>query len=162
METYELAKTVYDKYLTSNKRYVCLNGFEYGFEDEYLKKYELCTDSFDVILAYFKIYDPKTEFVPVLLARLGLAGASSIYLNPPFSLYNNAVYIWVGRELFYHEEANVVKTRTGYNDNSEPLIRVNIKWDMNPMSIEAIGWCLSLAFRYNKPVNCGVYGVLFE
>ncbi len=55
-----------------------------------------------------------------------------------------------------------MKTRTGYNDNGEPVVKVLVKYDMNPMSLEAISWCLKLAFMYNKPVSCGVYGVLFE
>jgi hypothetical protein len=39
---------------------------------------------------------------------------------------------------------------------------VDVKHDMNPMSIEAIGWCLKLAFMYNRTIQCGIYGVLFQ
>jgi len=162
MNTYETAKKIYNQYEESGKRYVCLNGFEYEFTNEYNRKYELCTNTFYVILAYLKIYDPKTLFVPQLLTRLGYASASMIEVKPPFSLTNNAVFVWLGRELFYHDEAQVIKTRTGYNDNGEPAVKVLVKYNMNPMSLEAISWCLKLAFMYNKPVNCGVYGVLFE
>jgi hypothetical protein len=162
MNTYETAKKIYNQYEESGKHYVCLNGFEYEFMNEYNRKYELCTNTFYVILAYLKIYDPKTLFVPQLLTRLGYASASMIEVKPPFSLTNNAVFVWLGRELFYHDEAQVVKTRTGYNDNGEPVVKILVKYDMNPMSLEAISWCLKLAFMYNKPVNCGVYGVLYE
>jgi hypothetical protein len=85
-----------------------------------------------------------------------------IELKPPFALTNNAVFLWLGRELFFHDEVKVIKTKTGYNDNNEPIIKVNVKHDMNPMSLEAIGWCLKLAFTYNKPIPCGIYGVLYE
>lgn len=162
METYELAKKIYSTYEESGKSYVCLNGFDYEFLNEYNKKYELCTNVFDVILAYLKIYDPKTLFVPQLLTRLGYSSASMIEVKSPFSLTNNAVFVWLGRELFFHDQAQVVKTKTGFNDNDEPIVKVNVKYDMNPMSLEAISWCLKLAFMYNKPVNCGVYGVLYE
>lgn len=162
MNTYELAKKVYNGYGESGKHYVCLNGFDYEFSNEYNRKYELCTSTFDVILAYLKIYDPKTLFVPQLLTRLGYASASMIEIKPPFSMTNNAVFVWLGRELFYHDQVEIVKTRTGYNDNGEPAVKVNIKYDMNPMSLEAISWCLKLAFMYNKAIPCGVYGVLYE
>jgi hypothetical protein len=62
MNSYELAKKVYSEFEESGKKYVCLNGFDYEFLNEYHKKYELCTDTFYVILAYLKIYDPKTLF----------------------------------------------------------------------------------------------------
>jgi len=39
---------------------------------------------------------------------------------------------------------------------------VNVKYDLNPMSIESIGWCLKLAFMHNRAIKCGIYGVLFE
>jgi len=161
MNSYEMANKIYNQFEESGKHYVCLNGFDYEFLNEYNKKYELCTNTFDVILAYLKIYDPKTLFVPQLLARLGYASASMIEVKPPFSLTNNAVFIWLGRELFFHDEAEIIKTRTGYNDNGEPVVRVNVKYNMNPMSLEAISWCLKLAFMYNKPIKCGVYGVLY-
>ena len=162
MNTYELAKKIYDQFEESGKSYVCLNGFDYEFLNEYNRRYELCTNVFDVILAYLKIYDPKTLFVPQLLTRLGYASASMIEVKPPFSLTNNAVFVWLGRELFFHDQAEVIKTRTGYNDNGEPIVKVNVKYDMNPMSLEAISWCLKLVFMYNKPIQCGVYGVLYE
>jgi len=161
MNSYEMANKIYNQFEESGKHYVCLNGFDYEFLNEYNKKYELCTNTFDVILAYLKIYDPKTLFVPQLLARLGYASASMIEVKPPFSLTNNAVFIWLGRELFFHDEAEIIKTRTGYNDNGEPIVKVLVKYDMNPMSLEAISWCLKLAFMYNKPIKCGVYGVLY-
>jgi hypothetical protein len=161
-DTYELTKKIYEQLGGSGKSYVCLNGFEYDFLNQYNKKYELCTNTFDVILAYLKVYDPKTLFVPQLLARLGHSSASMIEVEPPFSLTNNAVFVWLGRELFYHDEAKVVKTKTGYNDNNEPIVKVDVKYDLNPMSIEAISWCLKLAFTYNKAIPCGVYGVLYE
>ena len=162
MDSYELAKKVYDEFSESGKSYICLNGFDYEFLNEYNKKYELCTDTFQVVLAYLKIYDPKTVFVPQLLTRLGYASASMIEVKPPFSLFNNAIFVWLGRELFFRDEAEIVKTKTGYNDNSEPVVKVLVKYDMNPMSLEAISWCLKLAFIYNKPIPCGVYGVLYE
>jgi len=162
MNSYELAKKIYDQFEESDKRYVCLNGFDYEFLNEYNKRYELCTDKSQVILAYLKIYDPKTLFIPQLLTRLGYSSASMIELKPPFTLTNNAVFLWLGRELFFHDEVKVIKTKTGYNDNNEPIIKVNVKYDMNPMSLEAIGWCLKLVFTYNKPIQCGIYGVLYE
>jgi len=162
MGSYELAKKVIEQLPESGKKYVCLNGYQYAFENEYLRKYELCTDNFDVILAYFKIYDPKIDFSQVLLTKLGYSGGFAIETKPPFSLTNNAVFIWLGKELFFHDEAQVVKTKTGYNDNGEPVVKVDVKHDMNPMSIEAIGWCLKLAFMYNRTIQCGIYGVLFQ
>jgi len=99
--------------------------------------------------------------VPQLLARVGYSSASMIEVKPPFLLTNNAVFVWLGRELFFHDEAEIIKTKTGYNDNSEPVVKVNVKYDMNPMSLESIAWCLRLAFMYNKAIPCGVYGVLF-
>jgi len=161
-DTYELARKIYEQLGGSGKSYVCLNGFEYDFLNEYNKKYELCTNVFDVILAYLKVYDPKTLFVPQLLAKLGYSSASMIEVKPPFSLMNNAVYVWLGSELFNHDETEVIKTKTGYNDNGEPVVKVDVKYDLNPMSIEAIAWCLRLAFMYNKAIPCGVYGVLYE
>ncbi|AOS58390.1 lipothrixviral structural protein [Sulfolobus islandicus filamentous virus 2] len=161
MDSYEMARKIYNLYENSGKRYTCLNEFDYDFKDEYDKKYELCTNVFDVILAYLKVYDFKKPFAPQLLTKLGYSGASMIEVKPPFSLYNNAVFIWLGQQLFYYDEAEVIKTKTGYNDNSEPIIKVYVKYNMNPMSLEAIGWCLKLAFSYNKPIQCGVYGVLF-
>jgi hypothetical protein len=161
-DTYELAKKIYTLLKESDKSYVCLNGFDYEFLNEYNKRYELCTNTFDVVLAYLKIYDPKTVFIPQLLTRLGYSSASMIEVKPPFSLTNNAVFVWLGRELFFHDEAEVIKTRTGYNDNGEPIVKVLVKYDMNPMSIEAISWCLKLAFMYNKAIPCGIYGVLYE
>jgi len=162
MDSYELAKKIYDQFGESGKSYVCLNGFDYEFLNEYNKKYELCTNTFYVVLAYLKIYDPKTVFVPQLLTRLGYSSASMIEVKPPFLLTNNAVFVWLGRELFFRDETEVVKTRTGYNDNGEPVVKVLVKYDMNPMSLEAISWCLKLAFMYNKAIPCGVYGVLYE
>jgi len=162
MDTYELAKKIYNLYENSNKSYVCLNGFDYDFLNEYNRRYELCTNTFDVVLAYLKIYDPKTLFIPQLLTRLGYASAPMIEVKPPFPLTNNAVFVWLGRELFLQDEAQVVKTMTGYNDNGEPVVKVLVKYDMNPMSTEAISWCLKLSFMYNKKIQCGVYGVLYE
>jgi len=162
MESYELAKKIYNEFEESGNRYVCLNGFSYEFLNEYNKKYELCTDTFQVVLAYLKMYDPKTVFMPQLLTRLGYSSASMIEVKPPFTLTNNAVFIWLGRELFFHDDVKIIKTRTGYNDNNEPVVKVLVKYNMNPMSLEAISWCLKLAFTYNKPIQCGVYGVLFE
>ena len=59
MDTYELAKKIYISYENSNKSYVCLNGFDHDFLNEYNRRYELCTNVFDVVLAYLKIYDPR-------------------------------------------------------------------------------------------------------
>ncbi len=98
-DTYELAKKIFDMFEESGKSYVCLNGFDYEFLNEYNKKYELCTNTFDVILAYLKIYDPKTLFVPQLLTRLGYSSASMIEVKPPFSLTNNAVFVWLGKRI---------------------------------------------------------------
>ena len=162
MDAYELARKIYNEFEESGKSYVCLNGSDYEFLNDYNKKYELCTDSFRVVLAYLKIYDPKTVFVPQLLARLGYASASMIEVKPPFLLTNNAVFVWLGKDLFFHDETEIIKTKTGYNDNSEPVVKVLVKYDMNPMSLEAISWCLKLAFMYNKAIPCGVYGVLYE
>lgn len=161
MKPYETAKRIYELYVESGKKYVCLNGDNYSFSDDYDNKYELCTSSFNVIQAYLKVYDTKAQFVQPLLARLGHSTASMITLKPPFSLYNNAVYVFLGQQLFYHDELEIVKTKTGYNDESEPVLKVYIKYNMNPMSLEAIAWCVKLAFTYNKPIRCGVYGVLF-
>jgi len=162
MDSYELTRKVYSEFEESGKKYVCLNGFEYKFLDGYNKKYELCTDTFQVVLAYLKIYDPKTVFVPQLLTRLGYSSASMIEVKPPFTLFNNAVFVWLGKELFFHDEAEIIKTKTGYNDNNEPVVKVLVKYTMNPMSLESVSWCLKLAFTYNKPIPCGVYGVLYE
>jgi hypothetical protein len=161
-DRYELAKKIYDQFVQSGKNYVCLNRLDYKFSNEYQRRYELCTNVFDVILAYLKIYSHNTAFVPPLLTRLGYSSASMIEVKPPFSLSNNAVYIWLGKELFFHDEAQVVKTRTGFNDNGEPIVKVLVKYNMNPMSLESISWCLKLAFTYNRAIPCGVYGVLFE
>jgi len=162
MNSYDLSKKIYDEFEESGNRYVCLNGYDYEFLNDYNKKYELCTDTFQVVLAYLKIYDPKTVFIPQLLTRLGYSSASMVEVKPPFTTFNNAVFVWLGRELFFHDEAKIIKTKTGYNDNNEPIIKVNVKYDMNPMSLEAIGWCLKLVFMYNKPIRCGIYGVLYE
>jgi len=161
-DTYELAKRIYYRFIASGEKYVCLNRTDYGVSDEYERRYDLCTNEFDVVLAYLKIYKLNASFVPPLLTKLGYSSASMIEVKPPFSLANNAVYVWLGKELFLHDEARVVKTETGYNDNGEPVVKVLIKYDMNPMSLEAISWCLKLAFMYNKPIQCGVYGVLYE
>ena len=166
MNSYELAKKIYNEFDESGKKYVCLNGSDYEFLNEYHKKYELCTDEFQVILAYLKIYDPKTAFIPQLipqlLTTLGYASASMIEVKPPFQLLNNAVFVWLGKELFFHNEVEIIKTKTGYNDNNEPLVKVLVKYNMNPMSLEAISWCVKLTFTYNKPIPCGIYGVLYE
>jgi hypothetical protein len=49
MGCYELAKKVIEQLPESGKKYVCLNGYKYAFENEYLPKYELCTDNFYVV-----------------------------------------------------------------------------------------------------------------
>jgi len=66
MNSYEMAKKIYNQFEESGKSYVCLNGFDYEFLNEYNRRYELCTNVLDVILAYLKIYDPKPLFFPHL------------------------------------------------------------------------------------------------
>jgi len=159
MDAYELTKKIFDEFPYSDKEYVCLNGYDYAFLNEYSNKYELCTKDFDVVLVYLKIYDPKSPFIPMLLSRLGYAGATSITLRPPFSIYNNAVYIWLGKELKIKSHVTITKTSTGYNDSGKPIIVFDAIDDLNPMSIEAISHCAKLVFMYNKKIECGVYGV---
>ena len=38
MDIYELAKKIYNSYENSNKSYVCLNGFDYDFLNEYNRR----------------------------------------------------------------------------------------------------------------------------
>lgn len=159
MDAYELTKKIFDEFPSSGKEYVCLNGYDYAFLNEYNNKYELCTKDFDVVLAYLKIYDPKSPFIQMLLSRLGYAGATSIELKPPFSIYNNAVYIWLGQQLKINSHVTVTKTSTGYNDNGKPIRTVDAIDDLNPMTIEAISHCAKLVFMYNKNIECDVYGV---
>lgn len=157
---YELAKTIYEKYLLSNKKYACLEGTRYDFTDAYDRKYDLCTDDFNAILGYLKVQEVKPEFRPMLLAKLAYAGAGVIYVQPPLSLFNNAVYVYLGRELRLNNQVIIKKTTTGYNDGGKELITFEAFDDLNPMSIEPKAWCAHLVFTYNKKVDCGVYGVI--
>lgn len=156
---YDYAKTIYDKFLLSNKKYVCLEGKRYDFLDSYDRKFDLCANDFNAILGYLKIQELNPEIRPVLLSKLAYAGAMEVEVNPPLSLFNNAVYIYLGKVLRLDNHVVIKKTTTGYNDDGKGVITFEAYDDLNPMNIESISWCAHLVFTYNKKFDCGVYGV---
>ncbi|CAJ31652.1 virion structural protein [Betalipothrixvirus pezzuloense] len=151
---------IYELYLASGKKYVCLRGDEYKFLDEYDNHYDLCTDNYNVVLAYEHIKKIPPVFVPILLAELGYNGATEIEVNPPFTLYNNAVYVYIGKMLRLDSHVLVKKTSKGYNDDGEPIVTFEAYDDLNPMQINSIGYCAELVFTYNKKIDCGIHGVI--